>query len=118
MPGSPKTLQQGQGRYCLPCKRAAPWKANPAGRELVFDGIDTLNLSVGTVRYTDLLQPGRSRSLSLNVENELFENLKTEADALLVLFKLAVRRGFQAWVPAPAISTNQPPLLTAPKPER
>lgn len=89
-------------------QEAAPWTAHPAGRDLVFDGIDALNLSVGTVRYTDLAQPSRSRVLNLNLEGEIFENLRTESDAILVLFKLAVRRGFQAWLPVPSQVTNAP----------
>jgi hypothetical protein len=71
-------------------KEAAGQKAKPA---LKFTGIDTLNLSLGTVKFTDLRSSGKSWEHNLGVQNEIISNVKSSADLTGMLLKLMVRRG-------------------------
>jgi uncharacterized protein involved in outer membrane biogenesis len=45
-----------------------------------FDGIDTLNLSLGRVRFADLKTPANSWALNLGLQNRVLKNVKSEAD--------------------------------------
>lgn len=58
-----------------------------------FAGIDTLNLSVGTVRYTNLRLPKRNQEMKLALRNDLTQNVRTEQDIAGVLFKVLLRAG-------------------------
>ena len=85
-----------------------------AGDGYVFDGIDTLTLSVDTVRYTNLRLPKRNHVSKLNLKNDLTRNLRTEQDLTAILFKILLRAGIPIYsdpkpVKAPtAAETNQP----------
>lgn len=61
--------------------------------QYVFDGIDTLNLSVGTVRYTNLRLPKRNQVSRLDLNNDLTRNVRTEQDITALLFKVLLRAG-------------------------
>ncbi len=62
---------------------------SPPGLE--FTGIETLNLTVGTVRFVDLGQPANSRELRVALTNEVLQNVKSTADFTPLLLRLLVR---------------------------
>jgi hypothetical protein len=74
-----------------------------AARAYVFDGIDTLNLTVDTVRYTNLRIPKRNQVSRLNLQNDLTWNLRTEQDLTAILFKVLLRAGI------PIYTDSRPP---------
>ncbi len=51
------------------------------GRRLDFGGIDRLYLTVGTVRYTDQMQPANSWQRDVNWKDREFNNIRTAEDA-------------------------------------
>jgi hypothetical protein len=74
-----------------------------------FAGIDMLNLSIGTVRYTNLRLPKRNQVLSLNLRNDLTPNIRTEQDFAAVLFKVLLRAGITVYQdPAPPAKRAAP----------
>lgn len=71
-------------------------EASPA-RPIEFAGIDTLNLTVGRVRLTNLRQPAQSRTLDLGVRNEIITGIRTEKDLATALTRLLIQRA-GAWL--------------------
>ncbi len=61
----------------------------------VFDGIDTLNLTLGQVKRYNVQTPDKVEIAKLDVKNEIFTNLRTEADVQAAAIKLALRIGFK-----------------------
>jgi uncharacterized protein involved in outer membrane biogenesis len=60
-------------------------------RKIEFTGIDTLNLTIGKVNYTNLKEPGKNWSRNLGLKNEVVKNVKSEADLAGVVLKSLVR---------------------------
>jgi len=58
-----------------------------------FTGVDMLNLSVGTVRYTNLRFPKRNQEIKLALENEIVRNVRSEQDLAGILLKVLLRAG-------------------------
>ena len=86
-----------------------------SGDRYTFGGIDTLNLSIDQVRYSNLRLPKRNQEIILAMKNDLTHNLKTEQDVAAVLFKVLLRAGITVYAeqsPAPAL---QKPTQTAAK---
>ncbi|MGZ8898570.1 MAG: hypothetical protein ACXW3Z_00595 [Limisphaerales bacterium] len=67
--------------------------AAPAGNRPTFAGIDTLNLSLEEIRYTNLRLPRRNQEVKLGLKNDLTHNLRSEQDVAAVLFKVLLRAG-------------------------
>lgn len=65
----------------------------PAGRRFVFDGIDTLNLTLGRLRYTSLRQPAQNSEKDLGIRQILFKNVNTEKDMETVAATIALKSG-------------------------
>ena len=63
--------------------------ANPAA----FDGIDTLNLSLGAFRFTSFKDARRNQQLDLNLHNEVFQKIRSEQDVAAILLRIALRQG-------------------------
>jgi hypothetical protein len=61
--------------------------------DLEFDGIDVLNLSLGKATFTDLGNPKNNTEIAVNMENQLFRNVKSEGDAYGILFMIWLRSG-------------------------
>src|SRR3954471_16013063 len=74
----------------------------------VFKGIDTLNLSVGKVRYTNMRMPKRNQEINLALHNEIVQNVRTWDDMAGILFKILLRAGFSIYFDQPAAITNRP----------
>jgi hypothetical protein len=58
-----------------------------------FKGIDTLNLSLGTLRYSSLRKPGKSTEIKVGLRNEIFTNVRSIAEARDAVLKKAFRNG-------------------------
>jgi hypothetical protein len=74
----------------------------------VFKGIDTLNLSVGKVRYINMRMPKRNQEINLALHNEIVQNVRTWDDMAGILFKILLRAGFSIYFDQPAAITNRP----------
>ena len=61
--------------------------------EAVFKGIDTLNLSVGKIRYINMRMPKRSQEMNLALQNEIVQNVRSWDDMAGILFKVLLRAG-------------------------
>lgn len=84
--------------------------------ERVFKGIDTLNLSVGKVRYINMRIPKRNQEINLALHNEIVQNVRTWEDMGSLLFRILLRAGFAVYFDQPAPVTNRP--ASAPPPIR
>lgn len=76
----------------------------PAATRYKFAGIDTLNLSVDEIRYTNLRLPKRNQLVKLGLRNDLTQNVRTEQDVAAILFKVLLRAGITIYAdrsPAP-----------------
>lgn len=58
-----------------------------------FGGIQTLNLSIGRLTFTDLRPPALTREVRVDLRNEVATNLQTELDVIGVVARSLVRRG-------------------------
>ena len=79
--------------------------AKASGDGYVFDGIETLNLSVDTVRYTNLRLPKRNQVSKVNLKNDLTQNLLTEQDLTAILFKVLLRAGIPIYPDSKPVKT-------------
>ncbi len=87
---------------------------NKPDSAIKFHGIDTFNLSLGTLRFISLKDPRRNQELKLNLRNVVSQNMRTEQDFMLLLLKVMLRHGLTLLLsPAPAHdprSTNTIPI--------
>ena len=60
---------------------------------LDFQGIDALNVSVGTVRFIDLKDPRNQREQKIGIDNLVIKNVKTPADLAGLMVLVALRGG-------------------------
>jgi uncharacterized protein involved in outer membrane biogenesis len=58
-----------------------------------FTGIDVLNLTFGKVRYIDLKQSRNNRVVTVDLENQVFRDVKSDADVYGILFMAWLRSG-------------------------
>jgi uncharacterized protein involved in outer membrane biogenesis len=58
-----------------------------------FTGIDVLNLSLGKAKYVDLKAPKNNREIRVDLQNQVFKNVKSEADLYGILVVLWLRSG-------------------------
>jgi hypothetical protein len=75
--------------------------------EAVFKGIDTLNLTVGKIRYINMRAPKRNQEFNLALQNEVVLNVRTWEDMAAILFKVLLRAGVAIYFDTPP-STNAP----------
>jgi hypothetical protein len=73
----------------------------------IFKGIDTLNLTVGKIRYINMRAPKRNQEFNLALQNEVVLNVRTWEDMAAVIFKVLLRAGVAIYFDAPP-STNRP----------
>src|SRR5256714_13106732 len=84
---------------------------NTNANEAVFKGIDTLNLSVGKVRYVNMRIPQRNQEINLALQNEIVQNVRSWDDMAGILFKVLLRAGIAIYFDQPALApraTNPP----------
>jgi hypothetical protein len=60
---------------------------------LDFQGIDVLNVSVGSAKYIDLKNPANNREQKIGIDNLVIKNVKTTADLTGLAFLVALRGG-------------------------
>jgi hypothetical protein len=60
---------------------------------LDFQGIDALNVSVGTARFIDLKNPANNRAQKIGIDNLVMKNVKTPADLTGLAVLVALRSG-------------------------
>ncbi|HSY74661.1 MAG TPA: hypothetical protein VK810_04260 [Dongiaceae bacterium] len=58
---------------------------------LDFQGIDVLNVSVGTVRFIDLKNPSNNRAQKIGIDNLVMKNVKTRDDMVGLAALVALR---------------------------
>ena len=58
---------------------------------LDFQGIDALNVSVGTARFMDLKEPGNNREQKISIDSFVMKNVKTPADLAGLAVLVALR---------------------------
>ena len=91
-----------------------PRTAGNRDDKLEFAGIDTLNLTLGKIKQTDLKQPANSRELALGVTNEVITGIRDGRDLQVKLLPLLLRTSgpilFQLFGNLPAL----PPPDAAP----
>ncbi len=58
-----------------------------------FKGIDTLNLTVGKMRYVSLRDPRKNQEINLALQNEIVQNVRSWNDMAGILFKVIIRAG-------------------------
>lgn len=78
-------------------------KSSPSGfsKSLEFAGIDTLNLTLGKATHLDMKQPGKVDQFRINVNHQVFTNIKSEKDFSGVLLVALLRSGVdvtQGWL--------------------
>jgi uncharacterized protein involved in outer membrane biogenesis len=71
-----------------------------------FAGIDVLNLSLGKAKYLDLKAPKNNREFRVNLQNQVFKNVKSEADLYGILFVLWLRSGGSITSAPPHVARN------------
>jgi hypothetical protein len=58
-----------------------------------FAGIDVLNLSLGKAKFIDLKDPKNNREIRVDLQNQIFKNVKAEPDIYGILFIIWLRSG-------------------------
>ena len=66
---------------------------NQTQSRFIFDGIDTLNLSIGKARFTSAKRPSQNRDVPFGIKNQIFTNVKTERDLETVAATIALKAG-------------------------
>ncbi len=91
--------------------RAALSRRLPA-KQLGFTGIDTLNLSLGRIRFIDLRDPRRNRESCFGVKNLEIKAIRNEGDLYGVAGIVLLRSGLVNWAqPAKNENTDSVGLL-------
>jgi hypothetical protein len=74
------------------------------GRQVLglgFAGIDTLNLTVGKIRYTSLRRPENTAEVKVGLRNEIYTNVRSLADLGDLLLRSSFRNGITITTKAP-----------------
>lgn len=75
----------------------AAWSRRLPARQFGFTGIDTLDLSLGRIRFIDLGNPRRTREARFDVEHLEIKNIRNEDDLYGVAGLVLVRGGLVHW---------------------
>jgi uncharacterized protein involved in outer membrane biogenesis len=60
---------------------------------LAFEKIETLNITLGRLRFSDLGHPANDRETDLGVRGQVFQNIKTQEDVYGMAFVLLLKCG-------------------------
>ena len=66
--------------------------------DIEFKGVEVLNLSLGKVQLIDLKEPRNNRIRNVNLQNQVFHNVKTPGDLYGVLILLWMRSGGSGFI--------------------
>lgn len=81
-----------------PKGKLAPHGVQVGKKQFEFESIDTLNLSLGRMRFLDLKHPEKNREVQINLENQVFPNVKTMDDLKAVLVVMWLRSGGASFI--------------------
>ena len=73
----------------MPKGNLAPKGIRVSGRKFEFETIDVLNLSLGRARFIDLKNHDHDREVLINMDNQVFNNVKTDGDLEKIADQLA-----------------------------
>jgi uncharacterized protein involved in outer membrane biogenesis len=82
----------------MPKGKIAPHGIHVGGRKFEFESIDVLNLSLGRTRFIDLKNHQNDREVALNLDNQVFNNIKTEGDVYGIMFLIWLRSGGASFI--------------------
>lgn len=90
--------EAGQTNIFSLLPQARPGKSSEADltaalNGLEFDRIEVLNLSLGKAKFIDLGNPKNNREIRVNMQNQVFRDVKSEADVYGILFLAWLRSG-------------------------
>jgi hypothetical protein len=77
-----------------------------------FTGIDTLNLSLGKLKYLSMKKPGKATDVDIGLKNEIITNVKSTAELSSVILSAALRKGITILgdpVVTPSVPTSKAP---------
>jgi hypothetical protein len=77
----------------MPKGKLAPHGIHVGGKKFEFEGIDVLNLSLGRTRFIDLKNHNNDRDVAINIDNQVFQNVKTEGDVYGIMLIIWLRSG-------------------------
>ncbi|MDX1952739.1 MAG: hypothetical protein SFY81_11200 [Verrucomicrobiota bacterium] len=86
-------------------------RRNKSSQTNQFNGIDTLNLSVGTIRFISLKSPQKNQEIKINLNHEIVQNIRTWQDTSALLFKILLRAGIVLYMDR---HRSPPPTITTP----
>jgi uncharacterized protein involved in outer membrane biogenesis len=102
----------------LPKGKLAPHGIHVGGRKFEFEGIDTLNLSLGRMRFLDLKHPEQNYDQQINLDNQVFSNIKTDGDIGGVAVTLFLRMGgASVFRPKSLLNQYLNPNISHPRPQ-
>ncbi len=105
----------------MPKGKLAPHGIHVGTKKFEFESIDVLNLSIGRMRLIDLKDRKNDRDVEINADNQVFNNVKTEADVYSILFLIWLRSGGASLIKPGDIANdmlNRKPKRTPPPLER
>jgi uncharacterized protein involved in outer membrane biogenesis len=75
--------------------------ARPKRAGFTFTGIDTLNLTVGRLRFLSYRDPSQNWERDIGFQNEVAYNIRNESDLTVAVFRVLIKNGLRALKPAP-----------------
>jgi len=90
----------------MPKGKLAPHGVHVGGKKLEFDSIEVLNLSLGRMRFIDLKDRKNDRDVVINLDNQVFNNVKTEGDVYSILILIWLRSGGASIIKPGDIATD------------
>lgn len=66
--------------------------------DVEFRGVDVMNLSLGKIQLIDLKEPRNNRIRNVNLQNQVFHNVRTPGDLYGVLVLLWMRSGGSGFI--------------------
>jgi uncharacterized protein involved in outer membrane biogenesis len=76
----------------------APKQPAKLAGDIEFGGVDVLNLSLGKIQLIDLKEPRNNRIRNVNLQNQVFHNVRTPGDLGGVLVLLWMRSGGSGFI--------------------
>lgn len=77
----------------MPKGKLAPQGVHVGGKKLEFEGIDVLNLGLGRARFIDLKNRAHDHEIVINLDNQVFNNVKTDTDFSVAMAIIWLRAG-------------------------
>ena len=77
----------------LPKGKFAPHGIHFAGRKFEFEDVEVLNIALGRARFIDLKNRAHDHEIPINLDNQVFNNVKTDTDLTVALAVMWLRAG-------------------------